>query len=50
MVSQIILNVALGAFVIVELIIIGKDIKAIAEEMGGSKATWQRNTTLTQKG
>ncbi len=34
MVSQIILNVVLGAFVIVELIIIGKDIKAIAEEMG----------------
>lgn len=47
--AQIVITVALFALCIVSLIIVAKDIKAIAEEMGGSKVIWQ-GTTPIRKG
>lgn len=46
--AQIVITVALSALCIVSLIIVAKDIKAIAEEMGG-KVIWQ-GTTPIRKG
>ena len=48
--AQIVITVALSALCIVSLIIVAKDIKATAEEMGGgSKVIWQ-STTPIRKG